>query len=65
MKPKTKSQAERAEEQKAALPYWPSPEYIKKCLSQIKKLGVKGTKTELTSLILQAYWQKREEILTK
>lgn len=53
----------RKDKQDAALPYWPSVAYMNACLSQIKQKGVKGKKSELTSLILKAYWVKREEIL--
>lgn len=48
---------------KANLPYWPSKAFLDESIKILRKKGMTDTDRVLEDMILQAYWQKRNEIL--
>lgn len=49
--------------QKIELPYWPSAEFMRKSIGMLREKGSQGTDAQLESMIKEAYWQKRAQLL--
>ncbi len=50
---------------KVDLPYWPSQDFIEKCVKLAREGGDVGDHEDLVDRIHTAYWKKRAEILAK
>ncbi len=52
-------------QRKLALPYWPSAEFMRKALDEVKQKGAQGTDAELEEMIKWAYQNRRAQLLTE